>query len=459
VIPAAGVHSETVSAGTVMIDLGEVPRHRSVAPPAEEEPAWTPRHRRLFGAIVSIVLIGLGATVPVAPPLAAARLETEGRDYVLYGADHYYAFGLGEGPGDRTVTAYGLPDGEPAWRVQVLRSREGWLTVPGVGPPTMISDESSVADDPSVRDAAVVASSGRVLYRTGAQLLGIAPSGGVLLWTSRGGEFGLAAGARHLVGRDLGTGRARWSYDAPPGAWLWWDPNDGGLRTVAVQLPSGRLEMRDLEGGRLLVAADVLQPRTTAEPSGAVQLAGDLVLVEEWRDGRVWVTAYGQRRLDRRWTIPMDLASEYVEPCGDVLCVGGLNGGIRVLDAATGVTVWASDRWSFLEPVGDHLLAGPAGARPGGAGLMVLDRRTGRVRADLGRWTPVWPVPADGQPIAVRHDLRNSRSWFGRIDVVRGKVYAVGSVTGVTDDCRAGREYVTCRRPDGRTGVWQLPRA
>jgi hypothetical protein len=450
-----------VSAGTVIIDLGEVPRRRSAAPPDEEERAWSPRHRWLLGGIVSIVLIGLGATVPVAPPLVAARLDTEGRDYVLYGTDHYYAFGLGDGPGGRTVTAYGLPGGETAWRVPLLRSREGWLTVPAAGPPTLISDETEIgADDIApVRDAAVVAASGRVLYRTGAQLIGITPSGTVLMWTSRGGEFGVAAGGRHLVGRDLDTGRVHWTYDAPPGAWLWWDPNDGGLAAVAVLLPSGRLELRDLEGGGLVAAADVLRPRNPAEPSGAVQLAGDLVLVEDWRDGRVWVTAYGRQRLDRRWTTPMDLASEYVEPCGDLLCVGGLNGGIRVLEAATGRTAWASDRWSFLEPVGDHLLAGPAGARPGGAGLMVLDRRTGRVRADLGRWTPVWPVPPDGQPIAIRHDLRNSRSWVGRIDVVRGKVYVVGAVTGVTDDCRAGREYVTCRRPDGRTGVWQLPRA
>jgi hypothetical protein len=450
-----------VSVGAVLIDLGEVPRQRPAASPADDGPAWSFRHRRLFGAMLSIILVGLGATVPVAPPLAAARLATEGRDYVLYGTDRYYAFGLGDGPASRTVTAYGLPDGRTAWRAPVLRSRVGWLTVPAAGQPTLISDETDVGADGGtpVRDAAVVATSGRVLYRTGAQLIGIIPSGDVLMWSSRSGEFGVEAGGRHFVGRDVGTGRVSWSYDAPPGAWLWWDPRDGGLRAVAVLLPSGRLELRDLERGALVAAADVQQPRNPAEPSGPVQLAGDLVLVEDWRDGRVWVTAYGRGRLDRRWTIPMDLASEYVEPCGDGLCVGGLNGGVRVLDAATGATRWASDRWSFLEPVGDHLLAGPAGARPNGAGLMVLDPRTGRVRADLGRWTPVWPVPADGEPIAVRHDLRRSRSWFGRIDVVRGRVYVVGTVTGVTDDCRAGREYVTCRRPDGRTGVWQLPRA
>jgi hypothetical protein len=36
-------------------------------------------------------------------------------------------------------------------------------------------------------------------------------------------------------------------------------------------------------------------------------------------------------------------------------------------------------------------------------------------------------------------------------------VFVVGSVTGVTDDCRAGENHVVCRRPDGRTGVWRLP--
>ncbi|HEU5107991.1 MAG TPA: hypothetical protein VFT95_05485, partial [Micromonosporaceae bacterium] len=187
--------------------------------------------------------------------------------------------------------------------------------------------------------------------------------------------------------------------------------------------------------------------------------------IEDWRDGRVWVTAYGRARLDRRWTIPMDLASEFVTPCGDQLCVGGLNGGVRTLDAATGATRWSSSRWQFLEPVGDFLLAGPAGARPNGTGLVVLEPRTGLVRADLGRWAPVWPVPIRGEPVAVRYDLRTTRAWFGRIDVVRGKVFVVGSVVGVTDNCRAGgsgaaaRDFVTCRRPDGSTGVWRLPRA
>jgi hypothetical protein len=90
---------------------------------------------------------------------------------------------------------------------------------------------------------------------------------------------------------------------------------------------------------------------------------------------------------------------------------------------------------------------------------VVLDPRTGAVRADLGVWTPVWPVPARGQPIAVRYDLRSSRIWFGRIDAERGRVFVVGSATGVTDNCRGAEEYVACRRPDGRVGVWRLPPA
>jgi hypothetical protein len=66
-------------------------------------------------------------------------------------------------------------------------------------------------------------------------------------------------------------------------------------------------------------------------------------------------------------------------------------------------------------------------------------------------------MPAHGQPIAVRYDLRTSRVWFGRIDAERGRVFVVGTATGVTDDCRATEDYVACRRPNGRVGVWHLP--
>ncbi|HEU5111624.1 MAG TPA: hypothetical protein VFT95_24050, partial [Micromonosporaceae bacterium] len=247
-----------MTAGTALIDLGEMPRERPAASPADDEPAWPPGQRRLLGAIVSIVLIALSATVPVAPPLVASGLTTEGRDLVLYGPDRYYAFGLGEGAGDRTVTAYGLPDGAVRWRSQVPSQWVGWLTVPVAGPPTVISDETAVRGGPDApsADAAVVAASGRVLYRTGAQLIGMIPHGGVMLWTSRSGVFGVEAGGRHLVGRDPDTEAVRWTYDAPTGAWLWWDPNDGGLRSAAVMLASGRLELRDLERGALLATAE-----------------------------------------------------------------------------------------------------------------------------------------------------------------------------------------------------------
>jgi outer membrane protein assembly factor BamB len=437
----------------VLIDLGEMARERPAGQP-EPAPVWLPVHRRLFGVLVAVVLVAVSATVPVPPPLVTVDLPTDDRDILLYGRDVQYAFGLGDGPGDRTVTAYRLPDGKRLWRARVPQGRVGWLTVPDPGTIELISEESPPPDG---EPAAVAGGTGRVQYRAGAQLLGLLPAGDVLLWTSRGGEFTVEAGGRRLVARDPDTGRVRWSYAAPPGAWLSWDPHEGGLGTVAVMLPSGRIELRDLERGVLTATADAQQPRHPAEPPGSVQITGDLVLVEGWQAGRVWVTAYGRHRLDRRWTISMDLASEYVAPCGDQLCVGGLNGGIRTLDPATGATRWSSRRWSFVEPVGDYLLAGPAGARPNGTGLVVLDPRTGAVRADLGVWTPVWPMPAHGQPIAVRYDLRTSRVWFGRIDAERGRVFVVGTATGVTDDCRATEDYVACRRPNGRVGVWHLP--
>lgn len=446
-----------MSAGRVVIELGEVaPLGQPGDALAEPVAGWSAAQRRTAAAVaVLIAVLALVDGAAARPrPMTMAIVATDTRDMILYGSDIQLALSLGDGPGDRTVAGYSMPDARPLWRVPIAADQVGWLTLTRSSTALVISEEGPSPDGQS---AAVLAGTGRVLYRAGGQLLGLLPGGHVLLWTSRGGEFGVEAGGRRLVARALATGRAQWSYTAPPGAWLWWDPRDGDLAAVAVLLPSGRLEMRDLPGGELTAAADLLAPRRPAQPPDGVQIAGDLLLVEGWQGGRVRVTAYGRHRLDRRWAVDMDLASEFVTPCAGLLCVGSLARGIRVLDPATGDTRWSSDQWSFVEPVGDYLLAGPAGARVGGTGLVVLDPRTGRVRADLGNWSPVWPLPAEGAPIAVRHDLRSSRSWFGRIDARDGRVRVIGVVTGVTDDCRAGVGWVSCRRPDGGVSVWRLP--
>jgi outer membrane protein assembly factor BamB len=427
---------------TALIDLGELPRQ---ARRDDEGPARPRRRTPAVAAVTTAALIVLAGAAPVPPSVAEAVVPAARQDVIVHAGARYLVIDRTAAAVNYDVAAYRLPDGAPLWRRLVPRDAVGWLTPTrtGVQMLTVTGGDATVP---------VEAGTSRVRYRSGAVMVGLLPSRNTLLWTSRGGEFGIGAGDRRLHGSDASTGAYLWSYEVPAGAWLWWDPAGPGLSAAAVLLPNGMVEVRDLErGGALTAAAHLLPARAVDQPPPAPQLTEELLLVAT-PEG---VTAYGRQRLDRRWAAGIDLAGEYVESCGALLCVGRPEGGVRALDAATGETLWASDRWSFLDVAGDVLIAGPAGG-PGGGGLALVEPTTGEVLADLGRWSPVWPVTTRS-PVVIRHVLRRDVAWLGRIDTVAGAVRVFGQITGVTEECRAGEDFVACRRRDGSLGVWTVP--
>lgn len=450
-----GAHS-----GGVLIDLGEV-RHGgqfSAVPPPD---VLLPVRRRRPGGLVVTVLVLLLTMVGAAPApaaLAASTIPAAAEDLVLGDHDRYFVVHPGRGPlggraGTRVVSAYDLPSTRLRWERPLPVGRPGWLTT--LGSDTLLY--LTVADPPAGRDLfTVTESTGRVWWRRGAQMVGVLPGGGALVWTSSSGDFGIGAGGQTLVAMAPATGDIRWTYDVPDGAWVWWDAADGGNTGLLVLFASGRMEVRDPRTAELTAAADLLSPRSVALAPEPVQIVADLVLVS----GASSVTAFGRQRLDRRWTADIDLATEYVVACGTGLCVGGTRGGIRVLDPATGRLRWASDRWSFAESAGTRMVAGPADSLVGGApatnGLVVLEARTGAVLTNLGYWSVAWPASLAAPLIGLRHGVGGSPTRVAHLDPVTGTARSLGAISGVSNDCLAGVGYLACRRRDGTVGVWRL---
>jgi outer membrane protein assembly factor BamB len=404
-------HSYGVSEA-VIIDLDEVgsrPRADGV------RPRRSPGRGRVVPVLAALALVfaTVAAAAPGPRPLVPVTIPAAPGDLVFAAGDRYYVVHPGQRRLDaeeRTVAAYRLPDAHLLWKRVLPTDRVGWLT--GLASDTLLL---TLAGPAAGRETvAVAAGSGRVWWRQGSQMLGMLPGREVLQWTSSSGDFGVGAGGETVTAVSLPSGTPRWSYKVPTGGWLWWDTEGVRPSGLVVMLPSGRVEIRDLGTGELTAAADLLPAREPAVPPDAVQLVADLLLVTTDQPGGT-MAAYGRRHLDLRWTARLDLANEYVSGCGTVLCVGAHGGGLSVVDAVTGRTRWAYDRWSFAAAAGpSYLVAGPVLGAPGGTGLAVLDPLTGMVRADLGYWSLAWPVPADGRLTALRHGPLPGRGWIRR---------------------------------------------
>lgn len=429
-----------------LIDLGEV----RTEPNLDEGLTWLSSHRRIaIGFAALIVAVGtLTAAAPGPRPLVETTIPTRLGDLVFSDTDRYYVIHGGASPADTgrlQASAYALPEARLLGRWRLPVKRVAWmLRLPG-GALLLTSEAASPAE---VETLGVQETTGRVLWRrSGSYPVGVSPQrGNVLLWTSATGES-VGTGHGTLAALAPVSGAVRWSYEMPVGGWLTAGYDGGELTTLAVQLPSGRVEIRDPETGAVTAAAHLGPPRQPSAPPPHMQLVGDLLLMSG--AGAV-ASAYGRERLDLRWTVEIDLANQTVAPCGGGLCVGGHTGGIRMLDPATGRTLWSSDRWQYAEHAGAYLIASRFGWTVSEAA--VLDPATGLVLAELGNWSLTGSVS-----IGVRHDPGTSRAWFGRLDAVRGSVRVLGVAANVVSDCQARPSYVVCRRLDGTVGVWRLP--
>ncbi|SCL33024.1 Outer membrane protein assembly factor BamB, contains PQQ-like beta-propeller repeat [Micromonospora pallida] len=420
-----------------LIDLGELRDEPGPDLTMRRRPGTGRRWR--VGLVFVLVLTTLGPAVP-APRRASTTVPARSGSEAFLVGDQFLVVGppTDGGRGDRDLTAYDLPgDGPPP---STLRRR--WrVTVPGVSrfwPVTavdrvllIVSNRGGPAGHLTV---ALDTATGRERWRqAGSPML---TEGGAVLLTAPVEEGGQVA---RVV--DPATGTARWSVPTKPGR-TDFRFADQGVDRVVRTLPSGRVEVRDADSGRVLADEQVRPGGQAAGERG--QVVGDLLVV--LRDDPPTVDAYGLDRLIRHWTVSGPAVS-YLSSCGVALCVWEQTGGLRVLDRATGRTAWSDRRWMGAFPVGDRLVATTS------AGLtreqiFLLDLATGRVLADLGSWNGV-QTPIGGRPPVASRQIRDRGLLVAEFDVEAGRPRILDVLPGDYADCRFHPDLLLCQRLDG----------
>ncbi|MFI7605310.1 PQQ-binding-like beta-propeller repeat protein [Micromonospora sp. NPDC049366] len=424
----------TVTSGP-MIDLGEL-RH-------EPEPDRLPRPPRAVGrplrcALALVLLLAcLTGSVPTlerAEVVLPARL---GADALLVG-DLVMIIDPFDGSGDRRLAAYRLPGGEPAWESSLPAQGRYWgmSSVGGMLVVTGHQGGSGVE-----RSLTVVLDLETGAYR----------------WQQPGRPLELADGNLLLESIDPDLSGTLRAVDPCCGAPRWTIPVAGhqvvyrytgtGVDRIALISAEGRVEVFDAVTGALRVGADLWQ----GERNVNVQLIGDLLVAVGDTPGTV--TGYDLDRLQRRWQTRVGDAL-YAGECDPVICVGGRDVGLWVLDPATGRQLWTDDRWAGVWSTGGRLLVGAAStAGPGAEQLAVLDPSTGAVLGELGLWEMAFPARRD-QPLVGTRRHPDGGLLVAELDAGAGTARLLDVLSDAGGECQGNGDRLLCRRTDGAYGVW-----
>jgi outer membrane protein assembly factor BamB len=416
-----------------IIDLGELRGDVTPDPPARRpRPAGRPLRSLLVLAVALLTLAGaapaserVAVTVPAGP--AAAAFVTGDRVYVVHPPDQR------RGEAGRFV----------AYRVDGAgRARVRWRTpLPIDGVARAVWERDGVvllvartADDSGWETVALDAGSGRVGWRQSGMAV---PVGDGVLFQATGEN-----GEAPTRGVDPSTGRTLWTVAGAPDL-LQLSLGPAGVGRLVRMSPSGAVEVYDAASGVRLAARPL---RLDPLPDGpGITLAAGLLLVTR-ADGDT-VTGYDLDTLDPRWTASLPLLG-YAESCGHLLCLMRQNGGMRVLDPATGVTRWTDDRWAAaLGAAGGRLLV--ARETAAGSRLAVVEEATGRLVGDLGGWALVPQVEDDGPLIGVRPGPDGRLLLAAELDLAAARARVRDAIPGATGDCRASTALLVCRRADG----------
>jgi hypothetical protein len=434
---------------TVLIDLGEVPSgDRPADMPAAAPQRWV-RRRRLLPALLAAVLIAtLTGSARVAPWAGPKLIPSKLGEATFVTGDRLFLVGArAEETETKIVRTYALPAGTPLSVTTIPAVTGPIYDVTGVAGILFVSYQLDAFG--AVATVAMAAGTQRELWRRRAQVVGVSrPDGLVLL---RENHFD--AGALHWYGVDLASGAVRWTLTQPVDGYIAeTDYTDGFPRRLVSLDVSGRLVVRDSTTGAAVAATTIPAPSDWARNGVALWPDGDLILVGD----HTTATAYTLSRLTERWRAPVDLYTLYVGThCGPVLCVFSPGGaGVQVLDRATGRTRWASDRWSYAEQLGRNLVVYRDGV--GAAPPEVVDSATGQVRADLRPWESIGPVRPDGSVVVLHVEPFSGRAWYGLFDPTRLAVRLVGRAERIFDDCHTSPDVLVCRRQDGFVGIWRL---
>jgi outer membrane protein assembly factor BamB len=439
----------------VLIDLGLIGLEPTAQP--DVRGGWLAAHRAWLVVITAALLLGtLGAAAAPGPPeLSETRIVAGvGHDTRIIG-DRLYVVTVDiadSGFGGRTVSAYRLPDAAALWHIP--------LSVPGgsiwivAAQGTLLVGSDNEADPVTV---ALDTTTGRPLWRGIGLPIGAVGAGDLaLLRRPAPGESWQAVGGRIMAAVDTRTGRVAWSYPLPEAAQEVFARSGARLTRSVVGAPSGRVEVRDLTTGELLVARQLLAPPPAGQMSRFetwLQLAGDLVFAG---DPGGPATAYEVNTLTPRWTADVNLSRVTMSAaCHPLMCAVGGDGGVRALDAATGTLRWSAQRLVSARAYGNALVGLAEGSdRSQPPVLQVVDPRTGYPIRNLAPWSLADSEP-DAPPIAIRHDATTMQAWLGVVDVNLREVQPLGVVLNVVNGCDAGAGWVMCRHLDTSIGVWQ----
>ncbi|MEV4702590.1 PQQ-binding-like beta-propeller repeat protein [Actinoplanes sp. NPDC049316] len=235
-----------------------------------------------------------------------------------------------------------------------------------------------------------------------------------------------------LDGVDLRTGRRIWSASVP-----------GSISTAfiggkIVVLSADRLSVRSPRDGAVL--RERVVPRVGGHGPVWGEAVGDILLVHYGGFGEGGpVVAYAVDTLDALWQQYQPDPQGSAAACAGLPCVRSRTE-VSVVDPRTGRLLWRAD------PDTDLLAFGPGSVlvvRGQTSPMRSVDRATGRVLADLGRWRGYVAVH-DEAYVLTRTETDGSTS-VGMLRAGRTAVQPLGRVRQPTGQCQADDEFVACR--------------
>jgi hypothetical protein len=439
---------------SILIDLGEVPppgRPVDVTAAPVRRPV---RRRRMVPAVLAAVLVamltGAARIAPWdAPQIVPARLG----DIMFVDGDRLFVVGAGpEQTQTKIVRTYALPAGRQLSLTTVAGVTGAIYDVTAVAGMVFVSYQTDAFG--AVATVAVAAGTDRELWRRPAQVVAVSRTAGLVLLR----ENHFDVGALHWYGIDLASGALRWTLTQPVDGYIAETDYVGGFPRRLVSLDvTGRLVVRDSVTSTVVAATTIAAPADWARSGVALWPDGDLILVGD----HVTATAYTLSGLTERWHAPVDLYTSYVGTgCGAVICLFSPGGtGIRVLDRITGRVRWASDRWGYSEQLGPYLLVGTEeGVGPDPAPA-VLDSGTGRLRGSLRPWQTIGAARPGGGVVVLRAESSAGLVWYGVLDPVRLSARLLGVAERVYGDCQTTPDVLVCRRLDASVGIWRFAAA
>jgi hypothetical protein len=364
-----------------------------------------------------ILVLLLGAAVPAPRAAGPVIIPATFLDDTFVDGDRLFVVGPASGAGLQLLRIFRLPDARPLGRMEI--GYPGSVSgVRRVGEVLLIT-----ASGPRVT-VAVDAVSGRQLWETGATVLAV--EGGTVLMTDDLSIWSV----------DPGSGAIRWRIDQP---------------TLGTRYPvtAGLDRMTSFDGrtGGALASEPM-------HLSGIIYsyVTGDRVVIGDSSG----LASYRLPSLTPQWHVATDPREDRLQSdCVRVLCSYLGQQGVVVRDPATGRSLWTSDRWATLEPLGPDVLGAADHAPLDAVHLFLLDPSTGQVRGDFGGWRAV--IGTDGTLRYALHPASTANDyWFGEFDRAHASVRILGVAPQISGHCDVSAGSLIYHRIDGSIAVWRF---